>query len=251
MNVSDANFLLDSDSPIVPKRKLSNLGRHNVPPKMFRVPIVMPLTRSVNEVYEDPIVAYLKHEIEKSFRILIRESTLPRKEDVCDPLLEEELGRLFISFSPSTRLVSDFCDVCNKAIGRGLFAWITGLTVSNEDAAKLLEEAVVGALSGLAAILRQEGKRVGESIVVSGVLRNFLVGGIATRLGRIDSQQSKHIADRLIAELENALLDSRYEVNGMRLYKEDGKLKLCLLGPIKLSHIIANKDDWTVRNVSL
>lgn len=197
-----------------------------------------------------PADVYVWHEIMKAcFRKDRVVRTRKGHEEIWGEVALDK--RSYITYSPLQELVEDFRAAYNKALGSGLFRLLSGLTLSNKEATRLLEESVTGGLVGLAAILRQN-REPGESIEIDNALRDLLIGGITTRLGRIHAHEGKRIAERLVSNLEETLSEkNRLEVDGASVYLSNRKLRFRLSEPIALTEIVANHQDWVVRTVSL
>lgn len=197
-----------------------------------------------------PEDVYVWHEISRAASTMLRGSTTPKvRQEIAGEVALDE--RSYITYSPSQEIVDDFSAAYNKALGLGLFRVLSGLTLSNKEATRLLEDSVTGALVGLSAILRQN-RETGERIEIDNALRDLLIGGITTRLGRIPAHTGKRIAEGLVSNLEEALSEkTRLEVDGASVYLSNRKLRFRLSEPVTLNEIVANSQDWVVRTVSL
>jgi hypothetical protein len=158
--------------------------------------------------------------------------------------------RNYITYEPSAEIVENFQREFNRAIGSPLFRWMSGLTLSEEEASSLVEEALYGALSGLADILRK-GRQVGEHIALDELLHDLLVGGIATRLARLAAPEANRIAQSIILDFKKTLQTGRIHADGAFVYVEKGTLYIGLTDPVTMGDIIANPDDWEMRPVRL
>ena len=152
-----------------------------------------------------------------------------------------ETERPFVSFSASDFEVEALLSARAKALGNGLFRWISGLMIPKEEASKLLEHAVLDALSSLASTLRSECESSSD-VEINPVLRGRLQGGIATRLGRVDRKMGDEIAEQLIERLERLLVNKRLRVDGRSDYLLAGKPFIKLEKLVSVREIYENVD---------
>lgn len=187
---------------------------------------------------------YPNHDLDQPFAFTRWASFIDRSEVVA---FEE---REYVEYLPSDGLVHELVTAHKGALGGGLLSWLSGLNLSSDDALRTLREAVVGAMEGLAPILREDHP-LGADVDIGSALRSLLVGGIATRLGRLGVHNGKRIAEGCLNELEKMLSDHKLAIDGAVVYCSRSKLYFRLVRTMRLKEIIGDGGEWSVRDVSL
>lgn len=140
----------------------------------------------------------------------------------------------------------------NRSRGPFLLMWLAGHCIKKDKARVLVQEGVLGSLTGLSRALQQEhGIAIGSDVVIDEDLELLFWSAFVTRLGFLYPGGDLIIAFDMLDELLQLLETTKLAFDGGTAYAHLGVLHIVVEAHTTLADILAHPEGWSMKTPSL